>query len=126
MALIVGGTTVTGTQTLQASTLTGTASAINGSNITNLPAPSNAQITAGVASTSANAVGAYGCYKAFSPSGSLSKNSGDTVAGSTLYPAATGGEPQFSSPSGTFRLMGRVNGDDSQGTRRTSVWLRIS
>ena len=38
MALIVGGTTVTGTQTLEASTLTGTASAINGSNITNLPA----------------------------------------------------------------------------------------
>ena len=42
MAIIVGGTTVTGTQTLEASTLTGTASAINGSNITNLPAPSSA------------------------------------------------------------------------------------
>jgi len=38
MALVVGGVTVTGTQTLDASTLTGTASAINGSNITNLPA----------------------------------------------------------------------------------------
>jgi len=38
MALIVGGVTVTGTQTLDASTLTGTASAINGSNITNLAA----------------------------------------------------------------------------------------
>lgn len=38
MAIVVGGTTVTGTQTLLASVLTGTASAINGSNITNLPA----------------------------------------------------------------------------------------
>jgi hypothetical protein len=36
MALVIGGTTVTGTQTVLASTLTGTASAINGSNITNL------------------------------------------------------------------------------------------
>ena len=36
MALVVGGTTVTGTQTVLASTLTGTASAINGSNITNI------------------------------------------------------------------------------------------
>ena len=47
MALIVGGTTVTGTQTLQASTLTGTASAINGSNITSLPAPSSANVGTG-------------------------------------------------------------------------------
>ena len=38
MALVVGGVTVTGTQTLDASKLTGTASAINGSNITNLAA----------------------------------------------------------------------------------------
>jgi len=36
MAIVVGGTTVTGTQTLLASVLTGTASAINGSNITNV------------------------------------------------------------------------------------------
>ena len=36
MAIVVGGTTVTGTQTLLASVLTGTASAINGSNITNI------------------------------------------------------------------------------------------
>tara|TARA_R110002012_G_scaffold198000_1_gene366685 strand:+ start:600 stop:1172 length:573 start_codon:yes stop_codon:yes gene_type:complete len=38
MAIVVGGTTVTGTQTLLASVLTGTASAINGSNITNISA----------------------------------------------------------------------------------------
>ena len=36
MAVVVGGTTVTGTQTLLASVLTGTASAINGSAITNI------------------------------------------------------------------------------------------
>ena len=35
MALVIGGTTVTGTQTLLASVITGTASANNGSNITN-------------------------------------------------------------------------------------------
>jgi hypothetical protein len=38
MAIVLGGTTVTGTQTLLASVLTGTASAINGSNITNISA----------------------------------------------------------------------------------------
>jgi len=36
MAVVVGGTTVTGTQTLLASVLTGTAAAINGSAITNI------------------------------------------------------------------------------------------
>tara|TARA_Y100001938_G_C7898540_1_gene333429 strand:+ start:54 stop:383 length:330 start_codon:yes stop_codon:yes gene_type:complete len=38
MALIVGGTTVTGTQTLDATKLTGNLPAINGSSLTNLPA----------------------------------------------------------------------------------------
>jgi hypothetical protein len=36
MALIVGGTTVTGTQTLDATTLTGNLPALNGSSLTNL------------------------------------------------------------------------------------------
>jgi len=125
MALIVGGATVTSGANLDASKLTGTASAINGSNITSLPAPSSANVASAVAQAQANAVGSYGCYK-HKTNGDFSANAGDTVSGSALYPAATGGEPQFSSPSGTFRLMGRVNGNDSQGTRRTSVWLRIS
>jgi hypothetical protein len=101
----------------------------NGSNLTSLPssAPTTSQVTSAIAGTTASGVGAYGLYKVkddINPNVSL--NIGNTYAGSNLWPAATGGEPQFSNQSGTFRLMGRINGDNSQPTRRTSVWLRIS
>ena len=41
MALIVGGVTVTGTQKLDATKLTGNLPALNGSALTNLPAASS-------------------------------------------------------------------------------------
>ncbi len=41
MALIVGGTTVTGTQVLDATKLSGNLPAINGSALTSLPSPSS-------------------------------------------------------------------------------------
>ena len=40
MALIIGGVTVTGTQTLDATKLTGNLPEISGADLTNLPAPS--------------------------------------------------------------------------------------
>ena len=55
MALVVGGTTVTGTQTLDASTLTGTLPAINGSNLTNLPG--GGKVLQAVSSTSTGSSG---------------------------------------------------------------------
>lgn len=107
----------------------GTFGAVNGSALTSLPssAPTTSQVTSAIAGTTASGVGAYGCYKVSdNVNPNVSLNIGNTYAGSNLWPAATGGEPQFSNQSGTFRLMGRINGDNSQATRRTSVWLRIS
>ena len=107
MALVVGGTTVTGTQTLQASTLTGTASAINGSNITSLPAPSAANVGSATA-------GINGC--------STTVNEGSTI-GVTLYWSGGGGQVNQGSPSGTWRAMGYMQGC---ATGSGTVCLRIS
>jgi len=95
------------------------------SNLTGLPAPTNAQITAGVASSQGNAVGSYGLYR-HKTNGNYTSNIGATWAGSNLWAAATGGEANFSSPSGTFRIMGYINGGDSTWINRTTVFLRIS
>jgi hypothetical protein len=123
MALIVGGTTVTGTQTLEASTLTGTASAINGSNITNLAAPSNAQILAGVASPSVGAVGSYAFLR--KTGGSLSQ--GTTYSGSLAYASAGSNDGTNGSASGTWRAMGSAPSGGSGGaTQMTTTFLRIS
>ena len=45
MALVVGGTTVTGTQVLDATKLSGNLPALNGSSLTNLAAMSTAPTT---------------------------------------------------------------------------------
>ena len=122
MALIVGGVTVTGTQTLDASKLTGTASAINGSNITNLPAPSTANVGSATAGLSASAVGSY----AFLYDSGLSGYAiGSTLSGSSLRPSNAGGVFNGNySPSGTWRCMGQS--EDSTATRGSTLWLRIS
>jgi len=120
MALIVGGTTVTGTQTLQASTLTGTASAINGSNITNLPAPSSANVGSGTAGLGAGDVGSYALLRINSCSGTV--NEGEQIS-LTLYWSGMGGQVNQGSPSGTWRSMGYMTGcAPGSGT----VCLRIS
>ena len=120
MALIVGGTTVTGTQTLLASVLTGTASAINGSNITNLPAttPSDSDILSGVATATAGAVGGYILSKnnaIQSPNATFSGNNSD-------YQYAGRGNTTI--PSGTYRVMGETH--SSNDSTRMTVALRIS
>jgi hypothetical protein len=120
MALVVGGTTVTGTQTVLASVLTGTASAINGSNITNLPAstPSNADILNGVASATAGVVGSYGLILKNSGSSSV-----DSTYSSNLYWSnAKGGAS--GQPSGTWRAMGHTAAHEDG--RRATVFLRTA
>ena len=121
MALIVGGTTVTGTQTLEASTLTGTASAINGSNITSLPAPSTANVASATAGISADAVGAYTFARS---TAETERNPNNTLAGSSLrYSNGNGNEG--GTLSGTWRCMGYSIANANSASRSTQ-WLRIS
>ena len=123
MALIVGGTTVTGTQTLEASTLTGTASAINGSNITNLPStdPTTAQV---IAATAGASVGAVGTYAACSNETGNGTNPGSTTAGSNLR-YTNHNNQRGSAPSGTWRAMGYSLTSGTVSATGTT-WLRIS
>jgi len=131
MALIVGGTTVTGTQTLEASTLTGTASAINGSNITNLPSqtPSDSDILDGVASASVGGVGSY-AFGSYNTNGTTNANStshinpGSTVGGSSIIYSNAHSNWYGAAGSGTWRCMGYgyQNGMHTKAT----VYLRIS
>ena len=111
MALVVGGVTVTGTQTLDASKLTGTASAINGSNLTNLPAPSTANVGTATAGFSRGDVGSY-----------ASKYFRDGVTGgATFNPSSiTYYSHSSTTPSGTWRLMGGANTGDQATCLRTA------
>ena len=107
MALIVGGTTVTGTQTLQASTLTGTASAINGSNITNLPAPTTSNVLSATAGLTLGAVGTYTLLRINSCSATF--NEGEVV-NITLYWTGLAGQVNQGTASGTWRSLGYMTG----------------
>jgi len=144
MALVVGGTTVTGTQTLDASTLTGTASAINGSNITNLDAadlsgtlpaingsnltnlpssaPSTSQVGSATAGFGTNDVGTFmGLYRG----GAMS--AGSTVSGGSLICTSFDGYPRSGTRSGTWRAMGQTAADGTcHGARQATLFLRIS
>jgi len=123
MALVVGGVTVTGTQTLDASKLTGTASAINGSNITNLPAsaPSTSDVASATAGISADAVGAYTFAQS---TATTQRNPGNTLAGSSLrYSNGNGNEG--GTLSGTWRCMAYSIANANAASRSTQ-WLRIS
>tara|TARA_R110002012_G_scaffold309892_1_gene517227 strand:- start:957 stop:1325 length:369 start_codon:yes stop_codon:yes gene_type:complete len=122
MALIVGGTTVTGTQTLQASTLTGTASAINGSNITNLPAPSSANVGTALAGIGQNDVG--GTILGKNGTGSTQQPGSTQAASGMDYASAGGQEPTGNVGSGTYKVMGYCLGGGDTG--QTTVFKRIS
>ncbi len=145
MALVVGGTTVTGTQTLDASTLTGTASAINGSNITNLDAadlsgtlpaingsnltnlPSSAPSTSQVGSATAGlAVNSIGSYCACFRNPRANHNAGDSVAGSVLQPTSFASSPRTTWNSGTWRCMGRTSTNSGNDGRDSTLFMRIS
>jgi hypothetical protein len=124
MALIVGGTTVTGTQTLEASTLTGTASAINGSNITNLPAPSAANVGSGIAGLEPNDVGSFGLIQ-YNTSG-VAVSVGSTTAGSGLrWSNVSGGSVTSPSLSGTWKSTGPAL-NSANSLQRIVLYYRIS
>jgi|TARA_R110002012_G_scaffold139758_1_gene297187 hypothetical protein len=112
MALVIGGVTVTGTQTLDASKLTGTASAINGSNLTNLPAPSTANVGTATAGFSRGDVGSYASH--YFRDG--------VTGGNTFNPGANISYYSHSSttPSGTWRLMGSAGTGDQATCLRTA------
>ena len=104
----VDGADLTGS--VSASLLTGTLPALNGSALTNLPAPTSAQVGTATAGLAYGDVGSYGlfyCGTTISP--------GSTIAGSSLQPANTyqsgsnwGGATVYGAPSGTWRIMGQT------------------
>lgn len=114
MALIVGGTTVTGTQVLDATKLSGTIPAISGENLTNLPAAS---------SIPAVAIGVVGSF-AFCRTGTAhSGGSGGTQAASTMkWTNGNGYNGGTTNLSGTWR----VHGVTESGTVHGTVFQRIS
>ena len=122
--------------TLPAANLTGSLPAINGSALTNLPAPTSAQVGTATAGLAYGDVGTY-AYLNINTTGNLSE--GSTFAGSSLSPAGSyvvssmvAGTGQTSGAirgaatlSGTWRLMGSNNiGATASG--KQNVFLRIS
>ena len=97
MAFISNGTTVASGGTVQGSA----------SNLSGIPAPTNAQILAGTASTGAGVVGSYGMMR--------------------LQPVNVNNETVGSYQSGSWRCMGEgLDGSGDAAQSRISVWLRIS
>lgn len=114
MALIVGGVTVTGTQKLDATKLTGNLPALNGSALTNLPAASSIPVV------SVNTVGSYATLRP--DAGTSQITYGATRARANLRISdsnlSNGGN---SGISGTWRQHGYVTGGAYM-----SIWQRIS
>ena len=104
MALIVGGTTVTGTQTLDATKLTGNLPALNGSNLTGLTSSS-------IPVTSYQSVGMYVMMR--------HDNAGVFNPGSTYSNLkVSGGNNAFSNSyalSGTYRSYSYVTTGNTHG-----------
>jgi len=135
---------------LNAANLTGTAAAINGSNITSLASAnltgalpaidgsaltsiSTTPTTAQVATATAGiAVGDVGSYALLSENGNnrTYRERGTTVAGSTMkfgFVRSTGSrDGGGSAPSGTWRIMGAYSDVVSANDYPVTLWLRIS
>ena len=109
MALIVGGTTVTGTQTLDATKLTGNLPAISGASLTNLP--SSATVF------SSHAVGSF----TFAKRTNTSILGLGTCSASDLTGTDHSGNVRSTSYSGTYRNM-----VGTLGTNFGTVFHRIS
>ena len=111
MALIVGGTTVTGTQTLDATKLTGNLPAISGASLTGISVSSIPVVTTGVVGSFANirlsAATSVGGTNALSSAGRWSNSERENGGNSGL--------------SGTWRLHGY-----STSSSVTGLWQRIS
>ncbi|AYP28112.1 hypothetical protein HWB26_gp53 [Lentibacter phage vB_LenP_ICBM2] len=132
MAITLDGSTgVTATEfdgTIDASNLTGTLPAIDGSALTGISTtPSTAQVLSATAGASVGAVGTYAFLGEYG-NGRPVLNAGDTLAGSSLeYTAVTDTVLHSGvSPSGTWRLMGAYYPSSSLNDFPRSLWLRIS
>jgi hypothetical protein len=91
----------------------------SGASLTNLPAPSSANVGTATASIGLGAVGSYAMCRTLLGS---AQTAGYTIAGSNLsYANADGG--YSGNPSGTWTLFGRTGGNASAWV---SVWLRTS
>ena len=139
MSVVINGTTgITAAAfdgAVDAADLTGTLPALNGSALTNLPAPTTAQVGTATAGLAAGAVGSYVFARRASSTDTFAF--GATVAGSGLFPhgihlidsstASQTGATPGSALSGTWQAMGQVgNNGFSANFRPASIWLRIS
>tara|TARA_Y100001938_G_C8040556_1_gene405943 strand:+ start:360 stop:701 length:342 start_codon:yes stop_codon:yes gene_type:complete len=113
MAFIVGGVTVTGTQTLDATKLTGDLPAISAANLTNIPAGSSIPVV------SLGVVGSFACLRSgqnISPGGT--KGSAATFF---RWSDGAGNNGGSSSLTGTWRIHGVQFGSaDSTTCQRIS------
>jgi hypothetical protein len=111
MALIVGGVTVTGTQVLDATKLSGTLPAISAENLTNIPAGSS------IPTVSYNTVGSFAFIKTLV--GSTSSGSAHNYF--LRFSNHQGGTHTAAFPSGTWRNM-----QSTLGEGQAAVWQRQS
>ena len=116
MALIVGGTTVTGTQTLDATTLTGDLPAISAANLTNVPA--------GSPPTAWSQVGAYAFCNQANFTTPNSVYTGFFFLSNANAGSASSNTNQYSN-SGSWRAMGYASGY-TYGVNNTTLFLRVS
>jgi len=134
MALVVGGTTVTGTQTLDATKLTGNLPALNASSLTNLdaadltgtlPAINGASLTNLPSSTDANdSVGSYGSFRRW---GADAANNSTTAASNLEWASTTGPNYSEGNPSGTWRIHGiSRSGSANSGASTCCIWIRTA
>ena len=109
----------------------GTFGAVNGSALTSLPssAPTTSQVmsayAAGVSTT--NVVGAYGFLGRIADVG-IGNNDivpGSNYAGSYFrYASASGATSGSSTPSGTWKLLGRSENNNGNAEQKASLWFR--
>jgi len=93
-----------------------------GGSLQNVPAPSNSQILTGVASAGAGVVGSYGLVRAHS---SQYVSAGSNATGTLTFCSVKGGT-SGTSCSGTWRVMGALNGATPFNEQLNTVMLRIS
>lgn len=134
MAIKVNGTTViddsrniSNVGTVTATSFSGNGSALTGISTT----PTTADVLSATAGASAGAVGTYAALQMTSAG---TNSAGYTRAGSSLYYtnffAYGGAGYQYSSPAGTWRLMGSTGyyqgSVNASEDRAGSMWLRIA
>ena len=120
MALIIGGVTVTGTQTLDATKLTGNLPEISGADLTSLPAPSAADVGSAYAQVGAQDIG--GVFFGRNTGTSTSTTPG-TLTSQVTYAGISNTVSGFNtgtSASGTSMSLYRIAPDNGGTFKRVS------